>query len=361
MERLKGMVKRQGLIRCAFFWMGAKLLVDSSTYSVTTAFVVHSYKKPLDSIGLNSYSIGIGMIAGSDPERPHKQYQDASFTFNCNEYTCWGVMDGHGTKGHVVTMFLKEEIPRILQEKLALLNESGFVATNDDDESALHDFEEKLVTLAKAEPIIHERHSIEQLFTQTFHLAHINMMKNPNVPAGRSGTTCIVCLLDKSLRKLHVASVGDSRAILWNTNDARKDQVIAQETTAAVSTELARIQKCEGRVDGAGNVFYGPVGIAMTRALGDAVMLRAGVIPTPIVNTFQLQDGINRIVVATDGVFDVITNEDVRETVDNALSEPDASVQHAADTLAETANRKWLGDLPIESKVDDITCIVVEC
>ncbi len=347
------------ILQRVFLWIGAiKLLLPAST----EAFVVDSTSRPFSSsVFLNTCSIGIGAIPGSDPERPQKQYQDASFSFDCDEYSCWGVMDGHGTKGHVVTSFLKEEMPRILQEKLALMNENSHVST--DESAALQDFEDKLVTLAKAEPMTNNASTpIERLLTQTFHQTHVNMMSDPNVPAGRSGTTCIVCLLDTTMRKLHVATVGDSRAILWNVkDDVQEIKVIAQETTTAAPMEVARIRQCEGRVDGAGNVFYGPVGIAMTRALGDAVMLRAGVIPTPIINTLELKGGDNRIVVATDGVFDVMSNDAVKETVDEALHEPDATLQHAADTLAATAKRKWLGGLPIESKVDDITCIVVEC
>jgi serine/threonine protein phosphatase PrpC len=180
-------------------------------------------------------------------------------------------------------------------------------------------------------------------------------LQNPNVPAGRSGTTCIVCLLQQPKFTLHVAYVGDSRAILWNDKD--DIATIAEETTTKTPSELDRIQQCQGRVDASGNVFHGPVGIAMTRALGDAVMLRAGVIPTPIVKTHNVNTN-TRIVVATDGVFDVLTNNQVRQVVDEAISKG-GDCEAAANVLAETAKQKWLGGLPIESKVDDITCIVV--
>ena len=54
-------------------------------------------------------------------------------------------------------------------------------------------------------------------------------------------------------------------------------------------TERARIESCpQARIDGRGNVFWGPVGIAMTRALGDAILLRAGVLPWPIVERYEL-------------------------------------------------------------------------
>ena len=72
-------------------------------------------------------------------------------------------------------------------------------------------------------------------------------------------------------------------------------------------TERARIESCpQARIDGRGNDFWGPVGIAMTRALGDAILLRAGVLPWPIVDRYELptmETGIQYYVCAgTDGV-----------------------------------------------------------
>ena len=291
---------------------------------------------------------------GSDPERPQKQNQDASFVFSLDDdddSPCWGVMDGHGTKGHVVTSFLKEELPLILKQEFGNKRESL-----DDDKDSLDMLEQQLETLAKAPTPIQTTNPIHSSLVRAFHRAHVAILQNPNVPAGRSGTTCIVCLLQQPC-ELHVASVGDSRAILWNVTDNKDIFTIAKETTTKIPSELNRIQQCQGRVDAAGNVFYGPVGIAMTRALGDAVMLRAGVVPTPIVKTYHVNRG-TRIVVATDGVFNVLTNHQVRQLVDEAMSQGN-NVQSAANLVAETAKQKWLGGLPIESRVDDITCIVV--
>ena len=53
-------------------------------------------------------------------------------------------------------------------------------------------------------------------------------------------------------------------------------------------TERARIESCpQARIDGRVNDFWGPVGIAMTRAVGDAIILRAGVLPWPIVDRYE--------------------------------------------------------------------------
>ncbi|KAL7526226.1 hypothetical protein ACHAXR_001379 [Thalassiosira sp. AJA248-18] len=94
----------------------------------------------------------------------------------------------------------------------------------------------------------------------------------------------------------------------------------------------------------------------MTRALGDAVMLRAGVIPTPMVGHSYLIKG-DTLVLATDGIWDVLSNEQVKH-----ISLKHGSAQGAADAIAETARKRWVGDLPIidEEKADDITVVVLK-
>lgn len=130
----------------------------------------------------------------------------------------------------------------------------------------------------------------------------------------------------------------------------------------ALKDERARIEQGEGRVDDNGNVWYGPQGIAMTRSLGNAVMLRAGVVPTPFVKSVQLEQEStstkDRIIMASDGIWDVLSNDQVAELVEQ---HPD--VQDAANALQEEARLRWIGDLPFidEAKIDDITCIVMEC
>lgn len=172
------------------------------------------------------------------------------------------------------------------------------------------------------------------------------------VPAGRSGTTCISCVIhDKGF---DVAFVGDSRAIQIEQGDFSPPtvRVLAYETRTNIASERERIDSCQGRMDGEGNVWYGPVAIAMTRALGDVVMLRAGILPTPLIVSRPRE--ACTLVIATDGVWDVLSNDDVRDIV-VANGE---SISAAANHISSTARRKWIGDF-FEEKADDVTCVVV--
>lgn len=324
------------------------------------------------SLSSSTLTIASRTVGGSDPNRPQKVNQDA--LFHCpvmitktggSIVTCFGVMDGHGLKGHLVTQFLAKQLPQRIAEQLA-------------NPTPLTEWEEKMKQLAnfdvqadvaasimvESQDTQHQQqhHIIHNALRHAFHQAHVDAMEAVDVPAGRSGTTCIVCLLDDT--HIHVAHVGDSRAVLYGTSSSW--QALTSETTVAnfASTEGQRIADGKGRVDGQGNVWYGPVGISMTRALGDAVMLQAGVVPTPIVQSFPRDDDKNHIlVVATDGIWDVLDNDCVGEIVQQYQdASSSSSVQDLLDELIDQARKRWIGDLPImdEEKVDDITCIVAK-
>jgi serine/threonine protein phosphatase PrpC len=323
------------------------------------------------STGATSSSIAVGVSSevGSDPNRPQKVNQDAYFDKNFLGYSCLGVMDGHGLKGHILTDYLSKQLPKRIFEELQRSADFGGEtnAEEDDRQASVKEFELQLKTLANFDvPLTDDESSPQNLvrgaLIRAFHQAHVDAMKTTGIPAGRSGTTCIVCIRDAISNMLHVAYVGDSRAILLqhdDDDDVPTITTLTTETTVKVKGELARIEQGEGRVDDNGNVWYGPQGIAMTRSLGNAVMLRAGVVPTPVVNSVQLKQESNtkeRVIMASDGIWDVLSNEEVA-----ALVEQIPDVQDAANALQEEARRRWIGDLPFidEAKVDDITCIVI--
>jgi serine/threonine protein phosphatase PrpC len=333
---------------------------------------------------LKTVEIGFRSEAGSDPGRPQKVNQDSFFMATLKSedesshmidgrYTCVGVLDGHGLKGHVLSKYMAQQLPLHLHRHLKDLVEEKLILQADGDLGASsglvaewEDFEEKLRELSglsSEELAYHEVQPLHhQAMIRAFHSVHWAAMQNADIPAGRSGATCVMVLLDHAQRELHVAHVGDSRVIQVGALDedaSRSDRYdvlsLSQETTVKVDSERERIETMEGSIRG-NNVFYGPVGIAMTRSLGNAAMLRAGVVPTPLVDTFPLQSNVI-FVLGTDGVWDVLSNNAVAELVVE-----NSNVQAACDAIARVARQKWVGDLPIvdEEKVDDITCMVLK-
>jgi serine/threonine protein phosphatase PrpC len=289
-------------------------------------------------------------MVGQDPDSAGKVNQDACFHFitSGSRFICGGVLDGHGKKGHVLNHFLEVHLAQLLQCYL----EKETHTTPD---------------------------SIPNILVKSFEEAHYAARMNEAVPAGRSGTTCVVTIIDVINGLIYAGNVGDSRAIIAidianvdeDGGDAALVMALSTETTTAIEDERKRIQSGEGRIDGSGNVGYGPVGIASTRALGDSVMSRAGVIPTPQVTTFDLIQEVTkegnrsscdcRVLIGSDGIFDVLGNEEANELLCNIMKTSDRlSLEAGCNMLVQEARRKWQNELPVEVRIDDTTVVAIE-
>lgn len=98
---------------------------------------------------------------------------------------------------------------------------------------------------------------------------------------------------------LYVANVGDTRAVLSNNGVAERMSFDHKSTN---ETEVARIK------NGGGIVFGNRVGgqLAITRAFGDYFLKNDGVIANPYINRHILKSSDKFLVIASDGVWDVI-------------------------------------------------------
>jgi len=93
-------------------------------------------------------------------------------------------------------------------------------------------------------------------------------------------------------------------------------------------------------------------GLAVSRSFGDIVATTIGVISEPDVYEIRVKPEDRVLVIATDGVWDKLNNEEVgeivlgHECVDTAMNE-----------VVVRARRKWEETGPI---VDDISCIIIQ-
>ncbi len=105
----------------------------------------------------------------------------------------------------------------------------------------------------------------------------------------------------------------------------------------------------------------------MTRALGDSVMARAGVIPTPEVTQLHLSDQVQSeggnelyrclVLLASDGIFDVMSNEDAIHFLDDTITDT-STLDDACSGLVQEARDKWQAGLPLDVKIDDTSAVV---
>ena len=109
----------------------------------------------------------------------------------------------------------------------------------------------------------------------------------------------------------------------------------------------------------------------MSRSIGDRIAKRYGVVSTPVCHDFTLYDSDQFIVIASDGIWDVMENIEVVNFVDkfkkicqeSSTEEYPAKPENSsiARLLCEEARYRWLGIIESEDvMIDDISCIVVD-
>ncbi|GFY83426.1 protein phosphatase 2C family protein [Actinidia rufa] len=135
---------------------------------------------------------------------------------------------------------------------------------------------------------------------------------------------------------LYVANVGDSRTVI---SKAGKAIPLSEDHKPNRSDERKRIENAGGtwRVGGV---------LAMSRAFGNR-MLKQFVVAEPEIQVQEIDEELELLVLASDGLWDVVPNEDA-VSLARTEEEPEA----AAQKLMETAFTR--------GSADNITCIVVK-
>ena len=244
------------------------------------------------------------------------------------EYT-FGVFDGHGLQGHFVSQAIKQ----------FFTNCSYF------------DF--------KTQPMI----------LSVFSSLSNNINNSKYFDTMDSGSTVILVHINSN--KIISINCGDSRAILIskknNSNylNKRNNNIIelSRDHKPDLPDEKTRIERSGGRVDkiygmGPYRVWFKNEdfpGLAMSRSIGDRLAHRVGVSDIPEIKEFSIEDTEPlAVVLASDGVWEFMSNEEVSDIVYRFESNKDAST--CAKKIVERARLIWE---KTGYAIDDITCVVV--
>ena len=95
-------------------------------------------------------------------------------------------------------------------------------------------------------------------------------------------------------------------------------------------------------------------GLAMTRSFGDSMACRVGVNAIPEIKEFVLTPEDKVMVLASDGVWEFLQNQEVANIVYPFFLQK--NTEGAAEALVRAAFKRWKRE---ESVIDDITCIIV--
>lgn len=285
--------------------------------------------------GLLLKSSGTLMAEGSNclvsafSKRGEKGINQDCFTvwdeFGCQEKTIFcGIFDGHGDWGHYVSKSVRESLPKTILRNWKLSSDHRCSTTSNQTPFGVWK-----QSLLRSCAVVDD----DLVNTQSFDTFH-------------SGTTGLTLIKQDDL--LVVANVGDSRAVLATVEDG-VDTItsvpLTYEFKPNTPHEARRIKQCQGRVfclDDEPGVhrlwlpYDDAPGLAMSRAFGDHCVKNYGLISVPDVSQRSITNRDRFVVLATDGVWDVISNE---EAVAIILTAPKR--EKSAKLLVECAGRAW--------------------
>ncbi|KAH1099757.1 hypothetical protein GLYMA_13G042100v4 [Glycine max] len=175
--------------------------------------------------------------------------------------------------------------------------------------------------------------------SETYQQTDANFLDSEKDTFRDDGSTASTAILVDS--HLYVANVGDSRTII---SKAGKAIALSEDHKPNRSDERKRIENAGGVVMWAGTWRVGGV-LAMSRAFGNR-MLKQFVVAEPEIQDQEIDEQIELLILASDGLWDVVQNDDA-VSLARTEEEPEA----AARKLTEAAFSR--------GSADNITCIVV--
>ncbi|XP_024967425.1 probable protein phosphatase 2C 66 [Cynara cardunculus var. scolymus] len=278
-----------------------------------------------------------------------------------NEAVFCGVFDGHGPYGHMVARKIRDSLPVLLSTHWKATSDSE----NGDANGSVHDDEEEdkwceELEVEEKDRVPEKYLSLKKSILKAFRLMDTELKTHPSIDCFCSGSTAVALI--KQAQDLIIGNLGDSRAVLATRDD--ENALVAVQLTVDLKPNLpreaARIQQFKGRVFAlqdepeVARVWLpnsDSPGLAMARAFGDFCLKDFGLISVPDVYYHHITDKDKFVVLATDGVWDVLSN---KEAVDIVAAAPSRST--AARALVDCATRAWRLKYPT-SKNDDCAAV----
>jgi len=279
----------------------------------------------LKSVGAKSIP-GVEPVPGGSVAKINQDRAIAIWPF-LNDKRCalLGVFDGHGKQGDGVSQFVKDNLPGLIEE--------------------------------------HEQvHSKPAVALKESYVACDEELAASTVEASVSGSTAVTVLVKD--RTYWVANAGDSRAVIGRWTSGQKGMTahdVSFDQKPDTPAEMKRIIAAGGHVTPAGTngsparVWHNFRGLAMARSIGDHNAATVGVIAEPDVNQYTFDDKDAVMVIASDGVWELLDSQQVIDIVAQNYGSPTESI---VDAIIEQAAYMWKveeGDYR-----DDISCVIAK-
>ena len=253
----------------------------------------------------------------------------------------FGVFDGHGDDGHIISKEIKEYF-------LEYFNKVNLEKRDNIYEKICgNNYQEIFDLFKEIDKKLHEKYSEEN-----------NICNN-------SGTTASLIILFKN--KIISVNLGHSKSILID-----KDDKIIQLNRCHIpelDEEKKRIEENGGEVkrqewskEGPKRIFYkndttkNYSGLSVSRSFGDFSSEEIGVITIPEIKEFDVNySDVNIMVIGTNGIWEFLTNEKVRDIILPYYDEN--NISGGINKLINVSNKIWSVKNPMY--IDDLSTILL--
>lgn len=287
---------------------------------------------------------------------PSPYSQDCYGHHTNNTSAFFAVYDGHGPHGEHCSHFVRGKLPALLKSNIQkhATPQSSPLSTKDIHAS------------------LHEAHVA----------CNDELRQHADINDHHSGTTSVGVFVHNG--RITISNVGDSRIVLGtqaNNNNAASVQAVplSKDHTPYREDEAERCVASGARIlsfgeidpstkeDGDSEVEDPPrvwskhgnyPGTAFTRSIGDAIAEQLGVYAEPELLTLPISPNERLLVLASDGVFDVVSNQDVVNICFLHRNDP----AKACGAILDKSHEEWLLNDDCEeneANYDDMTCVVV--
>eukprot|EP00581_Thalassiosira_minuscula_P014769 CAMPEP_0183721474 /NCGR_PEP_ID=MMETSP0737-20130205/13736_1 /TAXON_ID=385413 /ORGANISM="Thalassiosira miniscula, Strain CCMP1093" /LENGTH=728 /DNA_ID=CAMNT_0025951487 /DNA_START=137 /DNA_END=2326 /DNA_ORIENTATION=+ len=319
----------------------------------------------------------------------------------------FGVFDGHGRDGDKCAHFVRDNLPPLLTT--ATQRARDIQSKQQPQNGSRDDGESSSVAAGGGG----EQELTKETTQETLLAAHVECNRRMHTDASLddslSGTTSISVYLHGARNRITISNVGDSRAVIGRVADAAREKsdaatkptlkafALSRDQTPYRRDERIRIRKTGARIlsldqieglepideeeaererqsngemgASEGEIILGEEideggdpprvwsphgdypGTAFTRSIGDAIAEELGVISVPEMLTRELTPEDKIIVLASDGVFEFLTNQSVID-ICAKFTDP----LEACRAVVAESYELWL---QYELRTDDITMICI--
>ena len=259
--------------------------------------------------------------------------------YNLKDFNVFSVMDGHGVNGHLVSRFTTKYFTNFFKKNKKMN------ASNSSEDQLFYRLKKNDYDVLK----------------RVFRHAERDLEKGGDIDANFSGTTCVMVFQVGD--RIICANVGDSRAIIVKGDkaiplsiDQKPDDPEESKRIKENGGEISQYEE-DGEKSGPFRVWKkgeAYPGIAMSRSIGDFIASKLGVSPEPKFLEEKIDKDTKFIVVASDGVWEFLDNDTVKNMVMPYYEKKDPI--GACKELIKKSTEFWNQEYIV---VDDITCIVV--